>query len=153
MDRVKFQRYDSHGLLLFINLTHTHGTPSVCTAEPRFQYLDFDFFRVSITFTYNFNLFLNRIYQFASLNYTKKATSIKPGTSQFHEMGGGSSHMLLNLDPENVVFYVGGYPPDFRVSVNVFSLSKNIYIALWHKDLRSLFQLSIIYKMDFTIYS
>ncbi|XP_045881270.1 laminin subunit alpha-3 isoform X2 [Meles meles] len=54
-----------------------------------------------------------RIYQFASLNYTKKATSIKPGISQFHEMGGGSSHTLLNLDPENVVFYVGGYPPDF----------------------------------------
>ncbi|XP_044921392.1 laminin subunit alpha-3 isoform X5 [Mustela putorius furo] len=56
-----------------------------------------------------------RIYQFASLNYTKKATSIKPGTSQFHEMDGGSSHTLLNLDPENVVFYVGGYPPDFRL--------------------------------------
>uniref|UniRef100_A0A8C7BKK5 Laminin subunit alpha 3 n=1 Tax=Neovison vison TaxID=452646 RepID=A0A8C7BKK5_NEOVI len=59
-----------------------------------------------------------RIYQFASLNYTKKATSIKPGTSQFHEMGGGSSHTLLNLDPENVVFYVGGYPPDFRFNIS-----------------------------------
>nr|XP_035954011.1 laminin subunit alpha-3 isoform X7 [Halichoerus grypus] len=56
-----------------------------------------------------------RIYQFASLNYTKKATSSKPGTPQFHEMGGGNSHTLLNLDPENVVFYVGGYPPDFRL--------------------------------------
>nr|XP_025742630.1 laminin subunit alpha-3-like [Callorhinus ursinus] len=56
-----------------------------------------------------------RVYQFASLNYTKKATSSKPGTPQFHEMDGGSSHTLLNLDPENVVFYVGGYPPDFRL--------------------------------------
>uniref|UniRef100_A0A8C0R110 Laminin subunit alpha-3 n=1 Tax=Canis lupus dingo TaxID=286419 RepID=A0A8C0R110_CANLU len=56
-----------------------------------------------------------RIYQFASLNYTKKATSSKPGSSQFHEMDSGNSHTLLNLDPENTVFYVGGYPSDFTL--------------------------------------
>ncbi|XP_053062266.1 laminin subunit alpha-3 isoform X2 [Acinonyx jubatus] len=56
-----------------------------------------------------------RIYQFASLNYTKKATSSKPETPQFHDMESGNSNTLLNLDPENVVFYVGGYPSDFRL--------------------------------------
>ncbi|XP_077634366.1 laminin subunit alpha-3 isoform X1 [Crocuta crocuta] len=56
-----------------------------------------------------------RIYQFARLNYTKKATSSKPGISQFHEMDNGNSNTLLNLDPEDVVFYVGGYPSDFRL--------------------------------------
>ncbi|ELW48958.1 Laminin subunit alpha-3 [Tupaia chinensis] len=56
-----------------------------------------------------------RIYQFARLNYTKRATSIKPDNPQFHEMDSGNSNTLLNLDPENVVFYVGGYPPDFKL--------------------------------------
>ncbi|XP_012657470.1 laminin subunit alpha-3 [Otolemur garnettii] len=55
-----------------------------------------------------------RIYQFANLNYTKRATSSKSETPEFHEMDSGSSNMLLNLDPENVVFYVGGYSPDFK---------------------------------------
>ncbi|XP_023576160.1 laminin subunit alpha-3 [Octodon degus] len=56
-----------------------------------------------------------RIYQFARLNYTKEATSIRPKAPQFHVMDSGSSNTLLNLDPENVVFYVGGYPPDFQL--------------------------------------
>ncbi|XP_015337967.1 laminin subunit alpha-3 isoform X2 [Marmota marmota marmota] len=56
-----------------------------------------------------------RIYQFARLNYTKEATSNKPKASQFHDMDSGSSNTLLNLDPENVVFYVGGYPPGFKL--------------------------------------
>ncbi|XP_044630418.2 laminin subunit alpha-3 isoform X1 [Equus asinus] len=56
-----------------------------------------------------------RIYQFARLNYTKKATSSKPEATQPHDMDSGNSNTLLNLDPENAVFYVGGYPPDFRL--------------------------------------
>ncbi|XP_023597830.1 laminin subunit alpha-3 isoform X2 [Trichechus manatus latirostris] len=56
-----------------------------------------------------------RIYQFARLNYTKGATSGKPETPRFHDMDSGNSNTLLNLDPESVVFYVGGYPPDFRL--------------------------------------
>lgn len=67
-----------------------------------------------------------RIYQFAKLNYTKRATSNKPETPHLHDMDSGNSNTLLNLDPENVVFYVGSYPPDFRVSTNVISLSENI---------------------------
>ncbi|XP_059977879.1 laminin subunit alpha-3 isoform X2 [Lagenorhynchus albirostris] len=63
-----------------------------------------------------------RIYQFARLNYTRKATSSKPETPQFHDMESGDSNTLLDLDPENVVFYVGGYPSDFRdrfISLNI----------------------------------
>uniref|UniRef100_A0A8C5NVV6 Laminin subunit alpha-3 n=1 Tax=Jaculus jaculus TaxID=51337 RepID=A0A8C5NVV6_JACJA len=56
-----------------------------------------------------------RIYQFARLNYTKEATSNKPKAPQFHDTDSGNSNSLLNLDPENVVFYVGGYPPDFQL--------------------------------------
>jgi hypothetical protein len=39
-------------------------------------------------------------------------------------MESGNSNTLLDLDPENVVFYVGGYPPDFKVSINITSQSK-----------------------------
>ncbi|XP_010637029.1 laminin subunit alpha-3 isoform X1 [Fukomys damarensis] len=56
-----------------------------------------------------------RIYQFARLNYTEKATSTKPKAPQFYDTHSGSSNTLLNLDPENVVLYVGGYPPDFQL--------------------------------------
>ncbi|XP_074843383.1 laminin subunit alpha-3 [Carettochelys insculpta] len=51
-----------------------------------------------------------RIYQHATLSYVKAATS---DTKTF-ESNSGSSHTLLDLDPDSVVFYVGGYPPDFR---------------------------------------
>lgn len=49
-------------------------------------------------------------------------------------MDSGDSNTLLDLDPENVVFYVGGYPSDFRVSVNVFSRNENIWNFIWHND-------------------
>ncbi|XP_036761629.2 laminin subunit alpha-3 isoform X2 [Manis pentadactyla] len=56
-----------------------------------------------------------RIYQFAKLNYTQRATSTKPGTPELLDVDSGNSNTLLNLDPEDAVFYVGGYPPDFRL--------------------------------------
>ncbi|XP_012300471.3 laminin subunit alpha-3 isoform X2 [Aotus nancymaae] len=56
-----------------------------------------------------------RIYQFARLNYTKGATSSKPEAPGVYDMDGRNSNTLLNLDPENAVFYVGGYPPDFKL--------------------------------------
>nr|XP_038952851.1 laminin subunit alpha-3 isoform X2 [Rattus norvegicus] len=56
-----------------------------------------------------------RIYQFAKLNYTKEATSNKPKAPAVYDLEGGSSNTLLNLDPEDAVFYVGGYPPDFEL--------------------------------------
>lgn len=44
---------------------------------------------------------------------------------QFYDMDSGNSKTLLNLDPENVVFYVGGYPANFKVSMNVILPSEN----------------------------
>uniref|UniRef100_A0A8B9S4G7 Laminin subunit alpha 3 n=1 Tax=Apteryx owenii TaxID=8824 RepID=A0A8B9S4G7_APTOW len=55
-----------------------------------------------------------RIYQYAKLNYIKAATSTSPEYEKPLNGNSGESHTLLNLDPSNVVFYVGGYPPDFR---------------------------------------
>lgn len=125
MDRVKFQRYKSDRLPF--NLTDTHQTSIVHVAEPHFQYRGLDFFHFYIDFyiTLLSNLFFNRIYQFARLNYTTRATSSKPETLQPHDMDNGNSNTLLNLDPENVVFYVGGYPVGFKVSANVISLNEN----------------------------
>uniref|UniRef100_A0A670IF73 Laminin subunit alpha 3 n=1 Tax=Podarcis muralis TaxID=64176 RepID=A0A670IF73_PODMU len=54
-----------------------------------------------------------RIYQYAKLNYIQGATSPSPSSFGPFDDSSGNSHTLLNLDPENVVFYVGGYPSDF----------------------------------------
>ncbi|XP_061452960.1 laminin subunit alpha-3 isoform X2 [Rhineura floridana] len=54
-----------------------------------------------------------RIYQYAKLNYIQGATSNSPLSLGPFDDRSGSSHTLLNLDPDSVVFYVGGYPPDF----------------------------------------
>ncbi|KAJ7338748.1 hypothetical protein JRQ81_012650, partial [Phrynocephalus forsythii] len=54
-----------------------------------------------------------RIYQYAKLHYIKGATSSSPSRLGPFEKSSGNSHTLLNLEPENLVFYVGGYPPDF----------------------------------------
>ncbi|KAM4688948.1 LOW QUALITY PROTEIN: laminin subunit alpha-3 [Discoglossus pictus] len=55
---------------------------------------------------------LERIYQYATLKYTKGATLTQSSTSDYQESV--SRYTLLDLDPNNVVFYVGGFPSDFR---------------------------------------
>ncbi|XP_039586057.1 laminin subunit alpha-3-like isoform X1 [Passer montanus] len=60
-----------------------------------------------------------RIYQYAKLKYIKAATSISPVNESPRSASSGDSDMLLNLDPRSVVFYVGGYPPDFRPPDNL----------------------------------
>ncbi|XP_042654043.1 laminin subunit alpha-3 isoform X2 [Tyto alba] len=55
-----------------------------------------------------------RIYQYVKLNYIKEATSASPEYEHPLTASSGGSDMLLNLDPSTVVFYVGGYPPEFR---------------------------------------
>uniref|UniRef100_A0A663MGQ6 Laminin subunit alpha 3 n=1 Tax=Athene cunicularia TaxID=194338 RepID=A0A663MGQ6_ATHCN len=55
-----------------------------------------------------------RIYQYVKLNYIKGATSASPVYEHPLNASSGGSDTLLNLDPSTVVFYVGGYPPDFR---------------------------------------
>ncbi|XP_009072322.1 PREDICTED: laminin subunit alpha-3, partial [Acanthisitta chloris] len=56
-----------------------------------------------------------RIYQYAKLKYIKEATSISAKSESLMSTGKSSNDTLLNLDPSTVVFYVGGYPPDFRL--------------------------------------
>jgi len=56
-----------------------------------------------------------RIYQYVKLNYIKAATSASPVFEKPLTASSGDGNTLLNLDPSTVVFYVGGYPPDFRV--------------------------------------
>ncbi|XP_010154204.1 PREDICTED: laminin subunit alpha-3-like, partial [Eurypyga helias] len=55
-----------------------------------------------------------RIYQYVKLNYIKAATSTSPEYGSPVTASSGGSDTLLNLDPSTVVFYVGGYPSDFR---------------------------------------
>uniref|UniRef100_A0A8B9FEP2 Laminin subunit alpha 3 n=1 Tax=Amazona collaria TaxID=241587 RepID=A0A8B9FEP2_9PSIT len=55
-----------------------------------------------------------RIYQYVKLNYIKAATSGSPEYESPLTASSGGNDVLLNLDPSTVVFYVGGYPPDFR---------------------------------------
>ncbi|NXT80726.1 LAMA3 protein, partial [Zapornia atra] len=55
-----------------------------------------------------------RIYQYAKLNYIKGATTASPQPERPLTASSGDNDILLNLDPSTVVFYVGGYPPDFR---------------------------------------
>ncbi|NWT47124.1 LAMA3 protein, partial [Chroicocephalus maculipennis] len=55
-----------------------------------------------------------RIYQYAKLNYSKAAMPTSLEYESPLTAGSGGSDTLLNLDPSTVVFYVGGYPPDFR---------------------------------------
>lgn len=54
-----------------------------------------------------------RIYQYAKLNYIKAATSSSPLRLDPFEFSAGDSSTLFDLDPDSVVFYIGGYPPDF----------------------------------------
>ncbi|XP_039404924.1 laminin subunit alpha-3 isoform X1 [Corvus cornix cornix] len=60
-----------------------------------------------------------RIYQYAKLKYVKAATSVSPDYENPRSASSGDSDMLLNLDPSSVVFYVGGYPTDFRPPHNL----------------------------------
>ncbi|KAG8571015.1 hypothetical protein GDO81_011505 [Engystomops pustulosus] len=55
---------------------------------------------------------LERIYQYVTLNYTKSFTSNRPDPTRTYSAE-TQRHTLLNLNAEDVVFYVGGYPDDF----------------------------------------
>ncbi|XP_064298928.1 laminin subunit alpha-3 [Phalacrocorax carbo] len=55
-----------------------------------------------------------RIYQYVKLNYIKAATSTYLQDGRPLTPNSAGNDILLNLDPSTVVFYVGGYPPDFR---------------------------------------
>ncbi|RXM36079.1 Laminin subunit alpha-3 [Acipenser ruthenus] len=55
-----------------------------------------------------------RIYQNAKLLYTKASTSTSPENQPPITADGEYTDNLLNLDPNDVVFYVGGFPNEFK---------------------------------------
>ncbi|KAM9845354.1 laminin subunit alpha-3-like [Aulostomus maculatus] len=56
---------------------------------------------------------LHRIYQDAEMILTKDITSTTPGQTIKSTKQGEESKNLLDLSPEDIVFYVGGYPDNF----------------------------------------
>ncbi|CAH2284950.1 laminin subunit alpha-3 [Pelobates cultripes] len=56
---------------------------------------------------------LERIYQHATLEYIKSYTSTKPDAPAKYKTE-AQRHTLFDLDPSDAVFYVAGYPADFR---------------------------------------
>ncbi|XP_077580678.1 laminin subunit alpha-3-like [Stigmatopora nigra] len=56
---------------------------------------------------------LNRMYQDAELILTKGFTSATPGTQVVSANQGLDSQNLMDLSPDDIVFYVGGYPSNF----------------------------------------
>ncbi|XP_029308567.1 LOW QUALITY PROTEIN: laminin subunit alpha-3-like [Cottoperca gobio] len=56
---------------------------------------------------------LRRIYQDAQMNLTKDVSSGKPGVPIKTNNQGEENKNLLDINPTNIVFYVGGYPDNF----------------------------------------
>ncbi|XP_036376163.1 laminin subunit alpha-3-like [Megalops cyprinoides] len=55
-----------------------------------------------------------RIYQEAKVAFTKAYNLKDPDATLYKTAQGDSARTLLDLDPKQVVFYVGGYPKDFQ---------------------------------------
>ena len=62
-----------------------------------------------------------RIYQDAEVIFTKLFSSNTPNPPETTTNQGQLAKNLLDLDPRDVVFYVGGYPNDFTVSTRPFT--------------------------------
>ncbi|NXI49580.1 LAMA4 protein, partial [Chloroceryle aenea] len=78
-----------------------------------------------------------------SLSSTAEEKFIKKGEI----LGPGS---LLNLEPENAVFYVGGVPPDFKLppSLNLPGFMGCLELATLNDDVISLYNFKHIYNID-----
>ncbi|KAK7158531.1 hypothetical protein R3I94_004991 [Phoxinus phoxinus] len=84
---------------------------------------------------------LYRIYQDAQVVHTQQFTSTNPKPAQMKENLGQLTRNLLNLSPDNVVFYVGGYPDDFTppVSLNYGKYSGCIEFSTFNDKFISLY--------------
>ncbi|XP_074675396.1 laminin subunit alpha-4 isoform X1 [Strix aluco] len=80
-----------------------------------------------------------------SLSSTAEEKFIKKG-----EVLGPDS--LLNLEPENAVFYVGGVPPDFKLppSLNLPGFIGCLELATLNDDVISLYNFKQVYNIDTT---
>ncbi len=57
-----------------------------------------------------------RVYQDAEVNITQNFTSKKPVSLSSKRNLPDTMTGILELDPDSVIFYVGGYPEDFTVT-------------------------------------
>lgn len=73
-----------------------------------------------------------RIYQDAEIIHTQQFTSSNPKSPQTHEKLGELSRNLLDLSASDMVFYVGGYPDDFKVLkfLSFFTSSRTSMISV-----------------------
>ncbi|XP_009980957.1 PREDICTED: laminin subunit alpha-4 [Tauraco erythrolophus] len=80
-----------------------------------------------------------------SVSSTAEEKFIKKGEI----LGPGS---LLNLEPENTVFYVGGVPPDFKLppSLNLPGFIGCLELATLNDDVISLYNFKHVYNIDTT---
>ncbi|NXC20882.1 LAMA4 protein, partial [Corythaeola cristata] len=80
-----------------------------------------------------------------SVSSTAEEKFIKKG----EVLGPGS---LLNLEPENTVFYVGGVPPDFKLpaSLNLPGFIGCLELATLNDDVISLYNFKHVYNIDTT---
>lgn len=91
-----------------------------------------------------------RIYEDAQVNLTKLFTTNKPDQEVPRSAQGDALNNLLDLHPSEAVFYVGGYPNDFTVSVMLITACNDlkcettfafIFFSLKLKRLSSFFSL------------
>lgn len=66
---------------------------------------------------FSLSYFFPRIYEDAQLSITKPSKPNSPEPPVSVTENGDPSHNLFDVDPSDVVFYVGGYPDDFKVCI------------------------------------
>lgn len=69
-----------------------------------------------------------RIYQDTKMVLTKDITSTTPGAPIESSMQGEEDKNLLDIHPNDIVFYVGGYPANFTVSGEGLSTKAMLHV-------------------------
>ncbi|XP_041102067.1 laminin subunit alpha-3-like isoform X2 [Polyodon spathula] len=91
-----------------------------------------------------------RIYQNAKLLYTKSSTSTSPENQPPITKDGEYTDNLLNLDPNDVVFYVGGFPNEFKPprSLNLSKYKGCIELDALNDEVISLYNFKKVYNVN-----
>ncbi|MGH0133733.1 UNVERIFIED_CONTAM: hypothetical protein FKN15_025415 [Acipenser sinensis] len=91
-----------------------------------------------------------RIYQNAKLLYTKSSTSTSPENQPPITKDGDYTDNLLNLDPNDVVFYVGGFPAEFKPprTLNLPKYKGCIELDALNDEVISLYNFKNVYNVN-----
>lgn len=83
---------------------------------------------------------LCRVYQDAEVNITQNFTSQKPVSLPPKRSLPNTMTSILELDPDSIVFYVGGYPEDFTVTKHccLFHYTCIYLIFTWVETVKAL---------------